>query len=80
VTGTLGRRSLRRLLIPSLIPLGLIWSACTGSDTGAPPRSSPPAGQVTLGLVRELTSVDALRDAFNDDAGSTRLILLISPT
>jgi hypothetical protein len=30
--------------------------------------------------VRELTSIDTLREAFNDDAGSTRLILLISPT
>ena len=81
MTGTLGRRCFRRLLIPSLIPLGLIWSACTGSDTGTPlHRSSPPESQVTPGLVRELTSIDALRDAFNDDAGSTRLILLISPT
>jgi hypothetical protein len=80
VTSTLGCRRLRRLLNPSLITLALIWSACTGSDTGAPPRSSPPGSEVTPGLVRELTSIDALREAFNDDAGSTRLILLISPT
>jgi hypothetical protein len=79
VTGRLGRRRLPRLLMPSLIALAMVWSACTGSDTG-PPLSSPPGGQATPGLVRELTSIDALRDAFNADAGSTRLILLISPT
>ena len=80
MTGTLGRRRLRRLLIPSLIALAPVWSACTESDTGSPPRSSPPGSQAATGLVRELTSIDALRDAFNEDAGSTRLILLISPT
>jgi hypothetical protein len=79
VIGTLGRRCLRRLLIPSLIPLSLIWSACTGSDTASPPRSNQ-GNQSQSAAVRELTSIDTLRDAFNDDAGSTRLILLISPT
>jgi hypothetical protein len=80
VTGTLGRRRLPRLLIPSLIALALVLSGCTGSETGSPSRSSSPGSEATPGLVRELTSIDALRDAFNDDAGSTRLILLISPT
>jgi hypothetical protein len=30
--------------------------------------------------VSELTSIATLQDAFNADAGATRLILLVSPT
>lgn len=75
-------RSRRRgwLLVPSLIAIALVSSACTGSDTGSNPRSSPTGDQGQPASVRELTSIGALREAFNDDAGSTRLILLISPT
>jgi hypothetical protein len=66
----------RRLLVPSLITLALASSACTESGTGAAGSSD----QSEPTPVRELTSIDTLQDAFNEDAGSTRLILLISPT
>jgi hypothetical protein len=66
----------RRLLVPSLIALALVSSACTESGTGAG-RGSDQSEPIPVG---ELTSIDTLRDAFNEDAGSTRLILLISPT
>ena len=81
MTDTLRSRRLRWLVAASLIALAVVSSACTESDTRTSPRSSPPEDQGGQpASVRELTSIDALRDAFNDDAGSTRLILLISPT
>jgi hypothetical protein len=73
-------RRLGSLVVPSLIALALIVSACTGSDTGSSPRSRPTGDLGTPATVRELTSIDTLRGAFNDDAGSTRLMLIISPT
>lgn len=75
MTGTHRLRRLRRLLVPSLT-LALVSSACTPSGTGsaaAQDHSKPTS-------VRELTSIDALRESFNEDAGSTRLVLLVSPT
>jgi hypothetical protein len=80
MTGTLRVRRLRRLLVPGLIALALIASACTRSGTGSGSPSSPARDQGAPAPVRELASIDTLREAFNDDAGSTRLILLISPT
>jgi len=80
VTGTPGCGRLRRLFVPSLIALALVLGACTGNDTGSPAHTSGPGSQGTQGPVRELTSIGALRDAFNADPGSTRLILIISPT
>lgn len=76
MTGTLRLLRLRRLLVPSLIAVVLTSSACTESGTG----SAGASDQSSPAPVRELTSIDTLRDAFNNDAGSTRLILLISPT
>lgn len=75
MAGWLGDRRLRRLLLPSLIGLALVATACT---EGA--GSAGAGGQSTSAPVRELTSITTLRDAFNDDAGATRLILLVSPT
>jgi hypothetical protein len=80
VKGTLRVRRLRRLLVPGLIALALILSACTRSGTGSRSPSGPAGAQGAPAPVGELTSIDTLRGAFNDDAGSTRLILLISPT
>jgi hypothetical protein len=76
VTRTYRLRIRRWLLVPSLFALALVSSACTESGTGAGGGSD----QSEPIPVRELTSIDMLRDAFNEDAGSTRLILLISPT
>jgi hypothetical protein len=69
----------RRFLVPSLIALALISSACAGNGAGSGPGPNRTGGQSALAPVRDLTSIDTLRDAFNDDAGSTRLVLLISP-
>ncbi len=80
MTRTLRPPRLHRRVVPTLILLALVSSGCTGSDTGSSHRSSPTGGQGTPASVRELTSIDTLRSAFNDDAGSTRLILIISPT
>jgi len=76
VTCTYRLRRGRRLLVPGLIALALASSACTESGIGAAGGSD----QDEPTPVRELTSIDTLRDAFNEDAGSTRLILLVSPT
>jgi hypothetical protein len=79
VTGTVRALRPRHFLVPSLIALALVSSACAGTGTDSDPRSRPPQ-QGTPAPVRELTSIEGVRDAFNDHAGSTRLILLISPT
>lgn len=75
MAGSLGDRRLRRLLLPGLIGLALVASACTERAGSAGARDQ---GKSTP--VRALTSIATLQDAFNDDAGVTRLILLISPT
>jgi hypothetical protein len=75
VAGSLGDRCLRRFLLPGLIGLALVASACT-EGTG----SAGSGDQGAAAPVRELTSIATLQDAFNDDAGATRLILLVSPT
>jgi hypothetical protein len=56
--------------------LALVASACTGASSG--PGSG--ASQAASAQVRQLTSIATLREAFNADAGATRLILLVSPT
>jgi hypothetical protein len=80
VNGTLRLRRLRPFLVPSLIVVALISGGCTGNDGGSRSPSSPAVDEDQPASVRELTSIDTLREAFNADAGSTRLILLISPT
>jgi hypothetical protein len=59
------------------VALALVANACTGSGSGNGPRSTPTSAS---GSVRDLTSIETLKSVFNHDAGSTRLILLISPT
>ncbi|MGH2527133.1 MAG: hypothetical protein ACRDG2_10340 [Actinomycetota bacterium] len=73
-------RRLRWALVAGGLALALVSSACVGSDADTDPRSSSPGQERTSAPVRELTSIGTLRDAFNDGAGSPRLILLISPT
>jgi hypothetical protein len=80
VTSTRGARRLRWALVAGGLVLALVSSACVGSDADSDPRSSSPEQERTSAPVRELPSTETLRDAFNDDAGSPRLILLISPT
>jgi hypothetical protein len=51
----------------------LLLAGCGGSDLEE--ASAPPADGV-----RELTSVEPLREAFNADEGEARLVLILSPT
>jgi hypothetical protein len=74
---TLRLRCLRRLLVPGLVTLALVATGCTGNGAGGGTGSSP---TFVSGSVRNLTSIEMLRSVFNKDAGSTRLVLLISPT
>jgi hypothetical protein len=66
----------RLRLVPA--PLALALAGCGHAGRVALPwdRPAPPAG-VTL---RDLGSVDDLRQAFNQDRGHPRLLLLVSPT
>jgi hypothetical protein len=70
------KRRVRRLLLPGLIGLALLVSACTG--TGA--ISGIGETQTAVAPIHQVASIATLRDAFNADAGATRLILLVSPT
>ena len=80
MTSTRRARRLDWVLVASGLALALISSACSGTDADSDPGSSPPGQEPTSAPVRELTSIETLRDAFNDDVGTPRLILLISPT
>jgi len=42
--------------------------------------SSSPSTDASPERVRELTSIEGLRESFNDDRGTPRLLLLLSPT
>jgi hypothetical protein len=79
-SGALTGFQFRGFVVPSLVALAVVLSACTESGIGSPSRSTPPGDEGAPAAVRQLASIGMLREAFNDDAGSTRLILLISPT
>ncbi|MGH2528948.1 MAG: hypothetical protein ACRDH0_06425 [Actinomycetota bacterium] len=76
-----------RILLTALAVL-LVMTACTPSGGG--PRAGEPSGADSSGggeadrsepgTVRDLASIATLRDQFSRDAGTVRLILLISPT
>lgn len=81
----MGGRVLPRLLVVVVV---LATAACGGVDRREPsPSREPPQGASRSedstpapAGVQELTSIATLRERFEDDAGSTRLILLLSPT
>jgi hypothetical protein len=60
----------RRLL--TVLAAIVVLAGCGGSDEE---ESAPPAAGI-----QELTSVGPLKEAFNADAGKTRLLLILSPT
>jgi hypothetical protein len=68
------KRRVRQLLLPGLVGLALLSSACTGSGAVSG------AGGTQAAQIRQVASIATLRDAFNADAGGARLILLVSPT
>ena len=69
-------RRVRRPLLPGLMGLALLVSACTGSRA----VSGVGATRTSPAPIHQVTSIATLRDAFNADAGATRLVLLVSPT
>jgi len=69
-------RASRRVWLALLMAL-LVGTACGGASKTA---SSGGEDADESAAVRDLSSITALRDQFDRDAGSTRLILLISPT
>ena len=76
MTGSSAKRHVGRLVVPSLMGLALLATACTRSGA----VSGGGATQAPAARVQELASIGTLRQAFNADSGATRLILLISPT
>lgn len=76
MAGSMSNRRLGRLVLLGLIGLALLSGACRNEATisGGGATLDPPA------RLHELASIATLQDAFNDDAGATRLILLVSPT
>jgi hypothetical protein len=74
------RRWVRQPLLPGLIGLALVLSACTGSGAVSGAVSGTGGTPTAPTQIRQVASIATLRDAFNADAGATRLILLVSPT
>jgi hypothetical protein len=76
VTGSPAKPRFWWLAVYALVGFALLSSACTG-------RGARPGGSATragLAQIHRVASIATLRDAFNAEAGATRLILLVSPT
>ena len=76
MTGSGAKRAIRWLVLPAVMGLALLVSACTGP--GAARGNGESAGGTAR--IHRLASIATLREAFNADKGTTRLVLLISPT
>ena len=65
-----------RRALSGLVAVLLLATACTrGHGTTDTPKGSESAAPV-----RDLNSIETLKTSFNKDAGSVRLVLLLSPT
>jgi hypothetical protein len=74
VTGSPAKPRFWWLAVSALVGVALLSSACIG-------KGARPGGSATrLAQVHRVASIATLRDAFNAEAGATRLILLVSPT
>ncbi len=65
------------------LPLLMLLAACTSGSVDITTATPAPASLVQDGVTAEVTlppDVEALKAVFNQDAGSTRLLLLMSPT
>ena len=71
-----------RRIVPAIV-VCVALSACTGSPAPTRTSSSSPTGSqspASTNRLRDLHSVNELKAAFNQYAGSPRLVLLLSPT
>lgn len=63
--------------------VGFVSAACVAAEPAASSKEKPPANEPEKDQTSSLTDLDeeakSLREAFNEDAGKTRLILLVSP-
>lgn len=65
------------------LPLLILLAACTSVDIGGETVTSVPASAAADDVTAEVAlppDVEALKAVFNQDAGRTRLLLLMSPT
>lgn len=66
---------MRPILIAFASAVMFVAASCSASTASPDPPVGSGEAQVT-----EIRSIDDLRAAFNEDAGSTRLVLSMSPT
>lgn len=80
----ISRRAMKKTSLSLLLYLGmltLILAACQSAlatSAGGPAAAQKPA--VNSPVLNDLNSVEELRERFIQDAGKTRLVLLLSPT
>jgi hypothetical protein len=73
----------RQPLLLGLVILGLLVAACTADRSASPKgreRTSTSGATQSESSFHELNTIETLRDAFNEDGGRVRLVLLLSPT
>ncbi len=60
----------------------VIVVACTDANAADEPTSTdaPTGSDAPVAVLQELNQVDELQALFSEDDGSTRLVLLLSPT
>jgi hypothetical protein len=72
-----------QLLLTGLVILGLFAAACTAERSASPKgreRTSTSGETKSESSFHELNTIESLKDAFNQDAGKVRVVLLLSPT
>jgi hypothetical protein len=70
-------RTLRGFSMIALVLVPILAGSCTGGSQSSGRGTTATNSQATI---RELGSIQQLKEMFNHDAGTVRLILLISPT
>lgn len=70
-------RTRRGFSMIALVLVSTLAGSCTGGGQSSSRGTTATNSQTT---VRELGSIQQLQERFNHDAGTVRLILLISPT
>jgi hypothetical protein len=76
------RLDCQRLLL-GLVILGLLASACSAersASSKSSERRSTFGATKSESSIHELSTIESLKDAFNQDDGKARLVLLLSPT